>query len=217
MPGLTSRIRSSNSGIACDRSLSSSGRSGRGPTMLILPRSTSQNCGSSSSRDLRRNLPTRVTRGSFAPATTTPVFASASTDIVRNLCIVNSSNWSRRTPVLVLDLAQAAGAALRVEDRPRRVEVDRRGDDRHERRGHARPTAAPSTSIARLAMRTLRARRTLSTAVSVPRGGPGAIRRAMPAPIRLIVPGPLRYRAIAVRVVAEAGTARIVQQDRQSE
>ncbi|MND05677.1 hypothetical protein D3C83_266170 [compost metagenome] len=41
----------------------------------------------------------RVTRGSSAPATTTPVFASALTAIVRNLCIVNSSNWSLRFPL----------------------------------------------------------------------------------------------------------------------
>ena len=68
----------------------------------------------------------------------------------------------------------------------------------------ARPTAAPSTSIARLAIRTLR---------SMARPYHGAVAcwypgRSMAAPIRLTVPGTLRYRAIAVRVVAEA--ARLV-------
>ena len=38
--------------------------SGRGPTRLIRPRRTFQNCGSSSIEKLRRKRPTRVTRGS---------------------------------------------------------------------------------------------------------------------------------------------------------
>ena len=42
----------------------SSGSAGRGPTMLIVPRSTQTSCGSSSMESLRRRRPTRVTRGS---------------------------------------------------------------------------------------------------------------------------------------------------------
>src|ERR1700761_3128280 len=69
----------------------------------------------------------------------------------------------------------------------------------------ASPTAAPSTSIARLAKRTLRsmADRTTSLLWSPEMA-------ASAAPIRLSVPGTLRYRAIAVRLVAEA--ARLVSQ-----
>src|SRR6185503_12022564 len=67
----------------------------------------------------------------------------------------------------------------------------------------ASPTAAPSTSIARLAKRTLRsmADRTTSLLWSPEMA-------ALAAPIRLSVPGTLRYRALAVRLVAEA--ARLV-------
>jgi len=42
-----------------------SGSSGRGPTMLMSPRSTFQSCGNSSRLVLRRKWPMRVMRGSF--------------------------------------------------------------------------------------------------------------------------------------------------------
>src|SRR5512135_3227157 len=67
----------------------------------------------------------------------------------------------------------------------------------------ASPTAAPSTSSARLTIRTERsmAQRTMQDF--------GLVMLAeMAAPIRLTVPGTLHYRAVAVRVVAEA--ARLV-------
>src|SRR5437764_1015540 len=53
MPGLTLRMRSSKNGIASARLANSSGRSGRGPTRLMSPLSTFQNCGSSSRIHLR--------------------------------------------------------------------------------------------------------------------------------------------------------------------
>ena len=61
------------------------GRSGRGPTMFISPRSTLSSWGISSSRYWRRKRPTGVIRGSFWVAHTAPVPCSASTRIVRNL------------------------------------------------------------------------------------------------------------------------------------
>ncbi len=64
------------------------------PTMLISPRSTLINCGSSSRRVLRIKRPMRVTRGSFAPAKTGPVTFSASGIMVRNLMILNSRPFS---------------------------------------------------------------------------------------------------------------------------
>ncbi len=65
------------------------GRSGRGPTMLISPLSTFQSCGSSSMRVFRMNRPTRVTRGSFSSANLAPR-TSASTRIERNLFSMNA-------------------------------------------------------------------------------------------------------------------------------
>src|SRR2546421_329028 len=53
-------MRSSKNGIASAKFDSSSGRSGRGPTRLMSPVKTFQNCGSSSMRVLRKNLPMRV-------------------------------------------------------------------------------------------------------------------------------------------------------------
>ena len=76
----------------------SSGRSGRGPTMLMSPISTFKNWGSSSSRVRRKNLPTRVMRGSPAVATTIPVSLSASGFIDRNFSIENSRNRGRGAP-----------------------------------------------------------------------------------------------------------------------
>jgi glycosyltransferase involved in cell wall biosynthesis len=61
------------------------GRSGRGPTRLMWPRSTFQSCGSSSRWVRRRKDPSRVRRGSFAWEAHTGPPASASTTIVRNL------------------------------------------------------------------------------------------------------------------------------------
>src|SRR4051812_4874664 len=67
----------------------------------------------------------------------------------------------------------------------------------------ARPTTPPSTSIARLASRTLRS---MTGPYHVP---PSQLSSAsMAAPIRLTLPGTLRFRALAVRAVAEA--ARLV-------
>src|SRR5947209_9192153 len=63
----------------------SPGRSGRGPTKLMSPTKMFQSCGSSSIAVARRNLPTRVIRGSCAEACTGPVRASASGIIERNL------------------------------------------------------------------------------------------------------------------------------------
>ena len=60
MPGRTDRRFSRHAG---QNWFSLSGL-GRGPTMLMSPTSTFQNCGSSSSWHLRRMRPTRVTRGS---------------------------------------------------------------------------------------------------------------------------------------------------------
>src|SRR5574337_1179124 len=68
----------------------------------------------------------------------------------------------------------------------------------------ARPTAAPAMSIARLASRTVRCMTDRTT--PVPLSVLSCL--CMAAPIRLTVPGTLRYRAIAVRVVAES--ARLV-------
>src|SRR4051812_5275563 len=67
----------------------------------------------------------------------------------------------------------------------------------------ARPTAPPSTSIARLASRTLRS---MEEPYHVEESRLSS--EPMAAPIRLTLPGTLRYRALAVRAVAEA--ARLV-------
>lgn len=58
MPG-----RAANTPSCLRRSISSVcvGRQGRGPTRLISPRRTFQNCGSSSSLNFRKVLPTPVT------------------------------------------------------------------------------------------------------------------------------------------------------------
>ena len=53
----------------------SEGMGGRGPTTLISPFNTFQNCGSSSSDVRRRKRPTRVTRGSFAILNTGPLIS----------------------------------------------------------------------------------------------------------------------------------------------
>ncbi|CAB4585437.1 unannotated protein [freshwater metagenome] len=53
--------RSSNRSSNC---ATSDGNAGRGPTTLISPRTTLNNCGNSSNDVARKNAPTRVTRGS---------------------------------------------------------------------------------------------------------------------------------------------------------
>ena len=54
----------------------------------MSPLSTLKNCGNSSRRDLRRNLPTGVIRGSFSLLNCGPAF-SASWTMVRNLMMRN--------------------------------------------------------------------------------------------------------------------------------
>ena len=74
-------------------------------------------------------------RGSSAPATTTPVLASAFDDHRAELVHVELVERRASCAVLDRDLLEAAGAALAEQDRARRVEVDRGGDHRHQRRG----------------------------------------------------------------------------------
>ena len=70
------------------------GRSGRGPTKLISPRSTLKICGISSIRILRMMPPMKVTRGSLTEAQrATPSF-SASTRMLRNLITENFRPFS---------------------------------------------------------------------------------------------------------------------------
>ena len=61
------------------------GRSGRGPTSDMSPRSTFQSCGSSSRSKWRRKRPNGVQRGSSSRAKTGPVSRSAPRNIERNL------------------------------------------------------------------------------------------------------------------------------------
>src|SRR5437762_613528 len=85
MPGFTASRRPKN-GIWVFNCCTKNGRSGRGPTNDMSPLKTANTCGISSSRDLRRKLPSRVTRGSRACAHTGPESFSASFVIVRSLC-----------------------------------------------------------------------------------------------------------------------------------
>src|SRR5213075_1328714 len=74
---------------------------------------------------------------------------------------------------------------------------------------NASPSAAPTTSIVRLARRTLRNTESAYHDEHTSAGREVWLFFAsMVAPIRLTIPGTLRYRAIAVRAVAEA--ARLV-------
>ena len=62
--------------------------SGLGPTRLICPKRTFINCGSSSNRVFRRNIPTLVLRSSTSLLNCGPCF-SASTNMLLNLMILN--------------------------------------------------------------------------------------------------------------------------------
>ena len=62
---------------------------GRGPTSVMSPRSTFQNCGSSSRLVRRRKRPIGVLRGSSSRAQIGPVALSASSNIERNFHILN--------------------------------------------------------------------------------------------------------------------------------
>ena len=84
MPAFT-LWRSMYCGILCLNCATNSGRSGRGPTIDMSPRSTFQSCGSSSTFDRRSSLPSGVRRGSCSLANTGPVSASAPSYIERNL------------------------------------------------------------------------------------------------------------------------------------
>ena len=81
MPDLT-RCRSPYRYTVCWNSVAYSGRSGRGPTMLISPLSTLRSCGSSSSDVLRNSAPTGVRRSS---APSTPPGPSTSAETTRSL------------------------------------------------------------------------------------------------------------------------------------
>ena len=101
-----------------------SGRSGRGPTKLMSPRSTFQSCGSSSSRVARRSTRRAASRAdrprSPAPG---PCRLSASSCIVRNLKIVNGE-------------PSAPDARLPVDHRPARREAHGERDQQHDRQRH---------------------------------------------------------------------------------
>ena len=126
---------------------------------------------------------------------------SASGVIVRNLCIVELGERERGAPLSRGRAAELPGALLAEQDRPGRIEVDGRGDDRHQR--------APSERARRpLRRRRSPAWRSERCATRGQGTTPSCILDSWLAPIRLTVPGTLRFRAIAVRVVAEA--ARLV-------
>jgi hypothetical protein len=92
------------------------GRSGRGPTRFMSPRSTLNSCGSSSRRDWRRKRPTGVTRSSLRRAHTAWPSASASTRIDRNLKMVKGAppRFSARRPPTVLARPQRRSTPTRV-------------------------------------------------------------------------------------------------------
>ena len=123
MPGLTRRrsLRSSFHWTA------SWGSAGRGPTRLMSPLTTLISCGSSSIEVLRRNWPTRVTRGSSAilnigPAASLCAISSGSIDsapctIVRSLYTVKglplrpTRVWVKSTPRPAVTLMASAASA----------------------------------------------------------------------------------------------------------
>ena len=84
MPALT-LWRSMYCGMRCLNCSTKNGRSGRGPTIDMSPRSTFQNCGSSSRSNRRSQRPIGVARGSSSRAQIGPVSSSASIGIERNL------------------------------------------------------------------------------------------------------------------------------------
>src|SRR5262249_22828589 len=102
--------------------------------------------------------------------------------------------------VRIVDGTQAARAALAKQHRSRRLDVDRGGDQRHQRRGDSEPDG-----------RSQHVDRPFGDSHAAQHGPSyhaGVASTKMPPPIRLTVPGTLRYRNVAVRVVAEA--ARLV-------
>ncbi len=92
MPGRTAS-RASKPGTWRSTRAASSGRSGRGPTRLISPRSTFTACGSSSRCQRRSTRPTRVTRGSAGGDQAGPESRSAPSAMVRNLSMPKTRPW----------------------------------------------------------------------------------------------------------------------------
>ena len=142
MPGSTRR-RSENPGSLRSIRAASAGRSGRGPTRLISPRSTLSACGSSSRRYRRSTRPTGVARASRHCARTGPVRSSASAVMVRNLRIWNTPP-PRPSRVLAVQHRARTGEPDRQRDRADQHRPRRQQHDQPERQdGHVeRPLVA---------------------------------------------------------------------------
>ena len=83
MPGFASSTRRRCHGWYCS---TSKGSGGRGPTSDMSPRSTFQNCGSSSRLVFRRNRPGGVMRGSFVSLnTSSPVRGCCPLDLMNHV------------------------------------------------------------------------------------------------------------------------------------
>ena len=139
-------------GGICSRSSSrlsnwatSAGSAGRGPTMLIWPRSTLNSCGSSSSDVARMNRPMRVTRGSRSSLNSGPTRSLSALSVGQPRLGVGHHRAELQH---VEQLAALADPLLAEQHRTTIGELDDDGDDGHDRQrrttsvNSARPTSS---------------------------------------------------------------------------
>ena len=208
MPGRTCR-RARKAGTVRSMRRTSSGRSGRGPTRLISPRSTLTICGSSSRCSRRSTRPTRVVRASRHAARIGPVRLSAPVDHGAELQDAEHAPAASE-PRLPVQHRPGAFEPDRHRDRhaqhnPQRKKKEQGGGDRRE---VERALVVPAIGRTRLP------RRRLPCGVALPpgpafyapytRGGRAAAHAEAgsrePGP-----PGPLPLRVAASRPASDAG------------